>query len=120
MFKLPRTGDADTNPNKFFRHENITVWDQMARYDQENGTAFAVQFDVTNPESAPRMHELYAAYLTHKAQRKPHAVIDDLLLRLSELTAEQLASEGQVFRVQLAQLRDQADKFLKMIEATER
>jgi hypothetical protein len=120
VFKLPRPATADTNPNKFFRHENITLWDQMARYDQENCTAFAVQFDITTPESAPRMHELHAAYLTHKAQRKPHAVIDDLLLRLSELTAEQLASEGQVFRVQLAQLRDQADKFLKMIEATER
>lgn len=118
-FKLPRTGNADTNPNKFFRHENITLWDQMARYDQDNSTAFAVQFDITNPEAAPRMHEVEAAYLTHKAQRKPHAVIDDLLLRLSELTAEQLASEGQVFRVQLEQLREQAEKFLKMIAATE-
>lgn len=119
VFKLPRGLTADANPNKFFRHENITLWDQMAKYDQANNTAFAVQFDVTNPEAAPRMHDLHAAYLTHKAQRKPHAVIDDLLLRLAELTAEELVSEGQVFRVQLEQLRDQADKFLKMIEATE-
>ena len=43
------------------------------------------------------MHELEATYLTHKAQRKPHAVIDDLLQRLTELTAEQLEDEGQVF-----------------------
>src|SRR5207248_2776034 len=35
----PRPLNADTNPNKFFRHENITLWDQMAKYDQENGTA---------------------------------------------------------------------------------
>lgn len=119
VFKLPRARTADENPNKFFRHENITLWDQMAKYDRENGTSFAVQFDVENPEVAPYMNEVHAAYLTHKAQRKPHAIIDDLLLRLSELTAEQLRSEGQVFRVQLAQLRDQADGFLKMIEATE-
>lgn len=118
-FKLPRGRTRDDNPNKFFRHENITLWDQMAKYDQDNGTSFALRFDVDNPEDAPTMAELEATYLTHKAQRKPHAVIDDLLQRLSELTAEQLASEGRVFRVQLEQLRDQAEKFLKMIEATE-
>jgi hypothetical protein len=118
-FKLPRGHTADDNPNKFFRHENITLWDQMAKYDQENGTTFALRFDIDNPADAPAMAEVEASYLTHKSQRKPHAVINDLLQRLSELTAEQLASEGQVFRVQLEQLHDQSEKFLKMIEATE-
>lgn len=118
-FKLPRGRTRDENPNKFFRHENITLWDQMARYDEEHGTAFALRFDPENPEEAPSMAELEAAYLTHKAQRKPHAVIDDLLRRLAELTAEQLATEGDIFRVQLEQLRDQADRFLKMIDAAE-
>jgi hypothetical protein len=118
-FKLPRTKTADTNPNKFFRHENITLWDQMNRYDQDNGTSFAMRYDVEKPEDAPPMAELHAAYLTHKAQRKPHAVIDDLLQRLSDLTAEQLATEGQIFRVQLERLRDEATTFLKMIDAAE-
>ena len=39
--------------------------------------------------------------------------------RLSDLTAEQLATEGQIFRVQLERLRDEANTFLKMIEAAE-
>ncbi len=119
VFKLPRGRTADQNPNKFFRLENITLWDQMARYDEKNGTAFAVQFDVENPADAPPMNELHPAYLTHKAQRKPHALIDDLLQRLSDVTAEQLANEGQIFRVQLERLRDEADTFLKMIDAAE-
>jgi hypothetical protein len=119
VFKLPRGRKADDNPNKFYRHENITLWDQIARYDQENSTAFALRFDVENPSAAPTMREVEAAYLTHKAQRKPHAVIDDLLQRLSELTAEQLATEGQIFRAQLERLRDEADTFLKMIDAAE-
>jgi hypothetical protein len=118
-FKLPRGKTADENQNKFFRHENITLWDQMARYDQENGTSFALRYDVENPEEAPPMIELEASYLTHKAQRKPHAVIDELLQRLSNLTAEQLATEGQIFRVQLERLRDEATTFLKMIDAVE-
>ena len=118
-FKLPRGKTADENPNKFFRHENITLWDQMARYDERNGTSFALRYDLENPDDAPPMNELQAAYLTHKAQRKPHAVIDELLQRLSGLTAEQLATEGQIFRVQLERLRDEATTFLKMIEAAE-
>jgi len=118
-FKLPRGKTADENQNKFFRHENITLWDQMHHYDQENGTSFALRYDVENPEEAPPMRELEAAYLTHKAQRKPHAVIDELLQRLSDLTAEQLATEGQIFRVQLERLRDEATTFLKMIDAAE-
>lgn len=118
-FRLPRGKTADDNQNKFFRHENVTLWDQMARYDQENGTSFALRYDVENPQEAPPMRELEAAYLTHKAQRKPHAVIDELLQRLSNLTAEQLATEGQIFRIQLERLRDEATTFLKMIQAAE-
>lgn len=119
VFKLPRGRNASENPNTFFRHENLTLWDQMAKYDQEHSTSFALRFDVENPQEAPTMREVEAAYLTHKAQRKPHAVIDDLLQRLADLTAEQLATEGQVFRAQLERLRDQAERFLKMIDAAE-
>lgn len=117
VFKLPRGRSADGNPNKFFRHENITLWDQIHRYDDENGTSFALRFDVESPETAPHMREVEAEYLSHKAQRKPHAMINDLLQRLSQLKAEQLASEGEAFRAQLAQLRAVSDKFLKMIDA---
>jgi hypothetical protein len=120
VFKLPRGKNADENPNKFFRHENITLWDQIHRYDesQHGKTSFALRFDVDKPEEAPLMSEVEAEYLSHKAQRKPHAVINDLLQRLAQLTAEQLASEGEAFRSQLEQLRSVSETFLKMIDAT--
>lgn len=118
VFKLPRPRNADDNENTFFRHENITLWDQIHHYDDGAKTSFAMRFDVEHPESAPLMREVEAEYLSHKAQRKPHAVINDLLQRLAQLTADQLASEGDAFRLQLTQLRTVADKFLKMIEAT--
>ena len=119
IFKLPRGRAADDNPNVFFRHENIKVWDDMHKYDQANGTDFAANFDVSDPDSARPMAEVEAEWLSHKAKRKPQAIIDDLLKRLSELTAERLATEGTALRVQLERLRDQADVFVKMIDSTE-
>lgn len=118
IFKLPRTRSADTNPNVFFRHENIKVWDDMHKYDQANGTSFAAEFDVSDPGSARPMAEVEAEWLSHKAKRKPQAIIDDLLKRLSELTADRLATEGTSLRVQLERLREQADVFIKMIDST--
>ena len=103
----------------FFRHENIKVWDDMHKYDQTNGTDFAANFDVSDPDSARPMAEVEAEWLSHKAKRKPQAIIDDLLKRLSELTAERLATEGTALRVQLERLRDQAEVFIKMIDSTE-
>ncbi|WP_159602923.1 hypothetical protein [Agromyces humi] len=119
VFKLPRGRSADENPNVFFRHENIKVWDDMHKYDQANGTDFATNFDVSAPETARPMAEVEAEWLSHKTKRKPQAIIDDLLKRLSELTAERLATEGSALRVQLERLRDQSDIFIKMIDSTE-
>ena len=119
VFKLPRGTTADENPNKFFRHENISVWDQIHQYDesQQGRTSFATRFDVDKPEDAPYMRELEAQYLSHKAQLKPHAILDDLLQHLSQITVERLRSEGEGFRKQLERLRTVADDFLKMIKA---
>jgi hypothetical protein len=119
VFKEPRTKKAETNPNIFYRHENILVWDQMKRYDDQQGTSFASRFDVENPHEAPIMHEVEAEYLMHKATKKPHAVLDDLLRRLNEFSASQLTSEGHFLRPQLEQVRDVAAKFIKMIDASE-
>ena len=118
VFKLLRGKNADQNPNKFFRHENISVLDQIHSYDEKHGTSFAMRFDVDNPAEAPMMREVEAEYLSHKAQRKPHAVLNDLIQRLSELKAKNLASEGEAFRSQLTQLRSLCDSFIKMIDAT--
>ena len=119
VFAKPRGKNADDNPNVFYRHENILVWVQMKQYDDQNGTAFAARFDPENPDDAPTMHEVEAEWLMHKARRKPHAVLDDLLRRLGDLTADTLATEGRVLRAQLVQVREHADKYIKMIDAAE-
>ncbi|MGV3527187.1 MAG: hypothetical protein ACO1RX_23425 [Candidatus Sericytochromatia bacterium] len=119
VFQMPRGRTADDNPNVFYRHENIAVWDQMKRYDDKHGTTFAAQFDVENPDDATPMFEIEAEWLNHKSRKKPHALLDELLRRLSEITAETLANEGNVLKAQLIRLKEQADQFLKMIQASE-
>lgn len=119
VFRQPRGRTADDNPNVFYRHENVLVWDQMKRYDDEHGTAFAARFDVANPTEAPTMLEVEAEWKMHKIRRKPHAVLDELLRRLAEMSAETLTSEGRVLRVQLEKLSEIADKYVKMIDAAE-
>ncbi len=123
VFKEPgrKAKDADDNPNIFYRHENINLWDQINRYDQKQSppTSFAMRFDVENPEDAPTMREVEAEYLMHKASKKPHALLDDLLRRLSEIRGEQLAAEGTFLRGQLEQIKDLSEKYIKMIDATE-
>jgi hypothetical protein len=113
--------DADDNPNIFYRHENINLWDQINRYDQKQSppTSIAMRFDVENPEDAPTMREVEAEYATHKATKKPHALLDDLLRRLSEIRGEQLVAEGTFLRGQLEQVRALSETYIKMIDATE-
>jgi hypothetical protein len=121
VFKEPgrKAKDADDNPNIFYRHENVNLWDQINRYDAKQGTSFAKRFDVENPDEAPTMREVEAEYLMHKATKKPHALLDDLLRRLSEITGPQLAAEGSFLRGQLEQIQDLSGKYIKMIDATE-
>lgn len=119
VFKLSRPKRADDNPNVFFRHENVVLWDKMRRYDDANGTNFAGRFDVQNYTEAPRMHEVEAEWLSHKARRKPVDVISELLRRLKELSAEALANEGEHLRKSLEELAKVSTRYLKMIEAAE-
>ncbi len=121
VFNLPRPRSADDNENVFYRHENIKVWDDMNRYDQkpENNTSFAARFDVEDHENVPRMHEVEAEWLSHKARTKPADVMDSLLRRLKELGAETLVNEGDYFKGMLTELELLTSKYLKMIEAAE-
>lgn len=119
IFKLPRGHTADENPNKFYRHENVLVWDQMKRYDDKHRTGFALRFDVTDPDNVPTMRGVEADYLAHKARRKPQEILDELIRRLSEIPAESLRTEGEFLKGQLKRLRDQCDQFVDMIEAAE-
>lgn len=119
IFKEPRGNRADDNPNVFYRHENILLWDQLNRYDEKSGTSFASRFDVENPTEASSMREVEAEYLMHKATKKPHAVLDDLLRRLNEFSAHSLAAEGRFLRGQLEEVKNLSTKFIKMIDASE-
>lgn len=120
VFKQLRGKTADENPNVFYRHENVLLWDQMRRYDDKNSTAFAQRFDVTDPDSAPRMHEVEADYLAHKARRRPADVLEQLLQQLSDLSAEALMTQGAFLKAQLERLGQRTEGLLRMIAAVEK
>jgi hypothetical protein len=117
VFLKPRGNTADENPNVFYRHENILVLDQMHRYDQTHGTGFAAQFDPDDPDNAPRVGEVEAAWLVHKESRQPAAVIEQLLSQLSKLDSKTLINEGTFLRKQLQELSTYTNKVLSMIDA---
>lgn len=117
-FAQPRGRTADDNPNIFFRHENVLLWDQMKRYDEKHGTGFASRFNVEDPDSAPRMAEVEAEWRVHKESRQPTAVIEQLLQQLNRLDAATLISEGAFLRTQLRSLHAFATKILSMIDAS--
>lgn len=121
VFALPRGdgNDADSNPNVFYRHYNVELWDRMKRYDDKNGTAFAARFDVEDPDSAPSMRQVEAEFHTHKARRQPADVLEQLLKQLDNLTAEQLANEGAFLRSQLERVEKRVAQLLAMVEAAE-
>jgi hypothetical protein len=119
VFKLPRPANADDNQNVFYRHENVVLWDQIHRYDEKHGTAFATRLDVNDPKNVPTMRDVEAEYAAHKARKKPQAVLDELLRRLSELPAETLVNEGEFLRAQLQQLNDLSAQYLRMLDAVE-
>lgn len=121
VFKIarPRPKDSEANPNVFYRHENLKVWDQMRRYDDDNNTNFSGRFNVDSHMEAPRMHEVEAEWVGHKARRKPVDIVSELLRRLKDVSAETLATEGEHLRKSLEELAKVSARFLKMIEATE-
>ena len=119
VFQKPRGRNADENPNVFYRHENVLLWDQMKRYDDQHGTGFAQRFDVEDPDSAPRMHDVEAEYLAHKSQRQPTAVIEQLLRQLGSLNADTITHEGAFLKDQLEQLDSLTNKVLAMVRAAE-
>lgn len=119
VFKLPRPGTADDNPNVFFRHQNILLWDKINRYDDDQETSFATRFDPTRPDEAPTMAEVRAEWLSHKARREPHQIIDALLRRLHDIKADDLAAQGNAFRAQLEEVKNKVERFLRMIDVAE-
>jgi len=115
-FEQPRPEGKD-NPNKFYKAENIRLWQQMYRYDVKTGTKFADAFDVEEPDSAPQMAELEAEYLQHKAQVSPLYTISSLLKSLKVLKMETLMSQATSLRPMIVEMIAQGETYLKVIDA---
>lgn len=115
IFKLPRPKTARDNPNKFYRHENVLVWDQMHRYDIENKTDFSRRFNVEEPENAPTMFEVEADFNNFRARRQPTDIMDSLLTNLGELKVEVLLNQASFLEPLLKKLIELASKLLNMI-----
>jgi hypothetical protein len=119
VFKEPRPQKAEDNPNVFYRHENIRLWGQMKKYDDNNGTAFAGRFNVEDHLNAPPMHSVEADFHAHKARKTPTYILEALLTQLNELTAETIMAEGEFLQKQLEALVEQTERLLRMVRAVE-
>ena len=119
VFEHPRGSTADENPNVFHRHQNVLLWDRMQRYDEANNTSFAARFDVENPDDAPQMQSVRAEWESYKASQEPREVLDNLLKRFQDLTAQQLAEQGEAFTKQLEEIHRTSKQYLRMIKAAE-
>lgn len=116
-FSKPRKNE-DENPNIFYKAENINLWKAMAKYDSENATAFAAQFDVSAPEQATKpMRLVEAEYLHHKARQTPLNTLQSLLEALKELKGETMITQANFLRPTLEEIASLTDHYLRMMEA---
>jgi hypothetical protein len=120
VFAEPRGHTADDNPNVFYRHENVLVWEKMHRYDVENQTDFASRFDIDEPDSAPKMNEVEAAFLMHKARSAPSEVLEQLLAQIAALTQETLATQADFLKPKLEAVIDRCEQCIAMMDAAQR
>ncbi|MBJ6146309.1 hypothetical protein [Hymenobacter sp. BT559] len=116
VFRAERGRKGDDNPNVFYRHENVLLWEQMKRYDDAHSTGFAKLFNVDDPDSAPRMEEVEAQWRSHKASRQPGDIIEQLLQQLDRLTADALLSEGDFLFRQLSKLHERSGRIVSMMK----
>ena len=118
-FSKPRSkGKEDDNQNIFFKAENIRLWNQMARYDTENATAFAAQFDVSAPEKAMKsMRIVEAEFLHHKARQTPLNTLQSLLEALKELKGETLVTQAEFLEPTLQEIVVLSERYLRMMRA---
>ena len=118
-FSKPRPkGKEDKNQNIFYKAENIRLWNEMAKYDGENMTAFASQFDVSAPETATKsMRIVEAEYLHHKAQQTPLNTLQSLLEALENLKGETLVHQKEFLEPTLQEIADLTDHYLRMMKA---
>ena len=117
VFSKPRGRTADDNENKWYRHENALLWDEMRRYDDDKGTSFSKRYDVDNPDDAPAMMAVQAEYCGHRAKRASTDVLEQLLAQLNSLDADALISQAAFLRPKLEQIVERAGIIVAMMKA---
>jgi hypothetical protein len=119
VFKEPRPNKAEDNANKFYRHENVILWDQMSRYDDKKGTSFALRFDAHDPAAAPEMRVVEADWRLHEARQNPVDVIERLIGELGRVPTEVLIDSAAALSEQLDELEKLVRRFKKIITAAQ-
>lgn len=117
-FSKPRPTNDDENQNVLHKAENIRLWRQMASYDAKNGTAFASQLDVDNPETTTdTMHDMEANFLQHKRRQTPLNNLTNLVQGLKDLRGETLITQADFLKPTLEEIRDVVERYIQMIDA---
>lgn len=117
-FSKPRPNNDDENRNVLYKAENIRLWRQMAAHDAKNGTSFASQLDVNDPEATTEtMHDMEANFLQHKRRQTPLDNLTKLLEALKELRAETMITQANFLKPTLEEIRGVVDRYIHMIDA---
>ena len=117
-FSKPRPKKDDENQNVLYKAENIRLWNQMASYDAKNGTGFASQLNVDDPEATTEtMHDMEAGFLQHKRRQTPLDNLTKLLEALKELRGETMITQGDFLKPTLEEIRGVVDRYIHMIDA---
>jgi hypothetical protein len=112
-FSKPRKGN---NENVFRKAEDMRIWQALAKYDSEKSTNFSSQLDVDNPTEAPTLKSLANRKSNHEEQMSPIQTLSGLIETFEKLPASNLITQANMLEPMLRQVRDAADRFLKMIE----
>lgn len=90
----------------------------MAAYDAKNGTGFASQLNVDDPEATTEtMHDLEASFLQHKRHQTPLDNLTKLVEALRELRGETMITQGDFLKPKLEEIREIVDRYVQMIDA---
>lgn len=117
-FSKARPANNDKNQNIFYKAENIRLLSDMARYDSENSTSFAAQFDTDEPENTKKsMRIVEAEFRMHKARQTPLNTLQSLLESLKDLKGETMVSQAEFLEPTLREIADLTAHYLRMMEA---
>lgn len=114
-FSKPRKPGPNKNVFQIAEDIGSKGWQGLANYDSKNGTSFAKELDVENPQDAMEIEELVHRRNSHKRQISPIQTIASLIEAFEKLPAVNLATQGDMLEPMLVQVRDAAARFLEMI-----